>query len=263
MLATHFLQQCFRLSDVAMEEALFDWATTLEFRQLLKQHEMAPKMSKTLEAVNAMLTAKGLMLKEGKAVDGTLIAARNSTKSGTGTRDPATHQAKKDNQLHFRMKAHVGVNADSGLVYTAVGTTANVSDVPQAHALVHGGALNVFADVGYQGGETREDMQGMQTGWHVRMRSGKCRELSKSKPAANVVDQIERAKARIRAKVEHPFRVVKRQFGYVKVRCRGLAKRSAQSHTPFALSSLWMACNAARSALRGGARWQKSRKSAQ
>ncbi|MBW4049368.1 MAG: IS5 family transposase [Proteobacteria bacterium] len=256
MLRIHFLQHWFGLSDVAMEEALFDVplyrqfaglggmnrlpdrVSILRFRHLLEQHELAPKM---LEAFNATRTAKGLIRKEGTAIDATLIAAPSSTKNGTGTRDPEMHQAKKGNQWHFGLKAHIGVDADSDLVHTVVGTAAHVSDRTQAHALVHGEESDASADPGYQGVEKREDTQAIETEWHVTTRLGKRRALDKSKPAAALIDRIEQAKARIRAKVERPFRVVKRQFGHVKVRDRRLAKNAAQLHMLFALSNLWMA----------------------
>ena len=256
MLRIHFLQNWFGLSDVAMEEALFDVplyrqfaglggmnrlpdrVSILRFRHLLEQHELAPKM---LEAVNATLAAQGLLLKEGTVVDATLIAAPSSTKNNTGTRDPEMHQTKKGNQWHFGMKAHIGVDADSGLVHTVVGTAANVNDVTQAHALVHGEEADVFADAGYQGVEKREDTQDIRTHWHVALRPGLRRRLDTTDPKGAIAAQMEHVKARIRAKVEHPFRVIKRQFGHVKVRYRGLAKNTAQLHTLFALSNLWMA----------------------
>ena len=256
MLRIHFLQQWFGLSDVAMEEALFDVplyrqfaglsgmsrlpdrVSILRFRHLLEQHDLAPKM---LDAVNATLAAKGLMLKEGTAVDATLIAAPSSTKNGTGTRDPEMHQTKKGNQWYFGMKCHIGVDADSGLVHTVVGTSANVNDVTQAHALVHGEEADVFADAGYQGVEKRDDTQDICTRWHIALRPGLRRLLDTTDPKDAIAEEMEHVKARIRAKVEHPFRVIKRQFGHVKVRYRGLAKNTAQLHTLFALSNLWMA----------------------
>ena len=256
MLRIHFLQQWFGLSDVAMEEALFDVplyrqfaglsgmsrlpdrVSILRFRHLLEQHDLAPKM---LDAVNATLAAKGLMLKEGTAVDATLIAAPSSTKNGTGTRDPEMHQTKKGNQWYFGMKCHIGVDADSGLVHTVVGTSANVNDVTQAHALVHGEEADVFADAGYQGVEKRDDTQDICTRWHIALRPGLRRLLDRADPKDAIAEEMEHVKASIRAKVEHPFRVIKRQFGHVKVRYRGLAKNTAQLHTLFALSNLWMA----------------------
>ena len=256
MLRIHFLQQWFNLSDPAMEEALYDMAlfrefvgldagednlpdesTILRFRHLLEAHNLS---SQILATVNATLAAKGLLLKSGTVVDATLIAAPSSTKNSSGERDPEMHQTKKGHQWHFGMKAHIGVDAASGLVHTVVGTAANVNDVTQAHALVHGAETDVFADAGYQGVGKRDETQEINVNWHVAMRPGKRKVLDKSTPMGAILDQLERAKASIRAKVEHPFRVIKRQFGHVKVRYRGLAKNTAQLHTLFALSNLWM-----------------------
>jgi IS5 family transposase len=256
MLRIHFLQQWFNLSDPAMEEALYDTpmfrefvgldagednlpdeSTILRFRHLLEAHNLSIQI---LATVNATLTAKGLLLKSGTVVDATLIAAPSSTKNSSGERDPEMHQTKKGNQWYFGMKAHIGVDADSGLVHSVVGTAANVNDVTQASALVHGEETDVFADAGYQGVAKREETQYMEANWHVAMRPGKRRVLDKSTPMGAIMDQLEKTKASIRAKVEHPFRVIKRQFGHVKVRYRGLAKNTAQLHTLFALSNLWM-----------------------
>lgn len=256
MLRIHLLQQFFGHSDPAMEEALHDIplyrefahldagltrlpdeSTILRFRHLLEQHQLAPQI---LASVNARLMARGLLLKSGTVVDATLIAAPSSTKNKDGQRDPEMHQTKKGNQWHFGMKCHIGIDADSGLVHTVVGTAANVNDVTQAGALVHGEETDVFADAGYQGVTKREEVQGIEANWHVAMRPGKRRALDKDSPMGAVLDQLEHIKARIRAKVEHPFRVIKRQFGHVKVRYRGLAKNTAQLHTLFALANLWM-----------------------
>ncbi|HHX0887847.1 TPA: IS5 family transposase [Pseudomonas aeruginosa] len=256
MLRIHFIQQWFSLSDPAMEEALYDMAlfrefagldagednlpdesTILRFRHLLEAHNLSLQI---LATVNATLAAKGLLLKSGTVVDATLIAAPSSTKNSSGERDPEMHQTRKGKQWHFGMKAHIGVDADSGLVHTVVGTAANVSDVTQAHALVHGDESDVFADSGYQGVGKRAETQGINVNWHVAMRAGKRKVLDKDTPMGAILDKLEQVKARIRAKVEHPFRVIKRQFGHVKVRYRGLAKNTAQLHTLFALSNLWM-----------------------
>lgn len=219
------------------EDNLPDESTILRFRHLLEKHSLSPQL---LATVNATLTAKGLLLKSGTVVDATLIAAPSSTKNSSGERDPEMHQTKKGNQWHFGMKAHIGVDADSGLVHTVVGTAANVNDVTQASALVHGQETDVFADAGYQGVSKREETQGINANWHVAMRPGKRKALDRSTPMGAVMDKLEHVKASIRAKVEHPFRVIKRQFGHVKVRYRGLAKNTAQLHTLFALSNLWM-----------------------
>jgi IS5 family transposase len=256
MLRIHFLQQWFNLSDPAMEEALYDTpmfrefagldasednlpdeSTILRFRHLLEAHDLSLQI---LATVNATLTAKGLLLKSGTVVDATLIAAPSSTKNSSGERDPEMHQTKKGNQWHFGMKAHIGVDADSGLVHSVVGTAANVNDVTQASALVHGEETDVFADAGYQGVSKREETQDTAVNWHVAMRRGKRKALDKSTPMGAIMDKLEKTKASIRAKVEHPFRVIKRQFGHVKVRYRGLMKNTAQLHTLFALSNLWM-----------------------
>ena len=256
MLRIHFLQQWFNLSDPAMEEALYDTAlfrefagldagednlpdesTILRFRHLLEAHDLSLQI---LATVNATLATKGLLLKSGTVIDATLIAAPSSTKNSSGERDPEMHQTKKGNQWHFGMKAHIGVDADSGLVHTVVGTAANVNDVTQAHALVHGEETHVLADAGYQGVDKRAETQDIDVNWLVAMRPGKRKVLDKSTPMGTILDELEQVKARMRAKVEHPFRVIKRQFGHVKVRYRGLAKNTAQLHTLFALSNLWM-----------------------
>jgi IS5 family transposase len=255
MLRIHFMQQWFTLSDPAMEEALHDVplfrefaglslgdrlpdeSTILRFRHLLEKHKLADQI---LATVNELLQRKGLMLKAGTVVDATLIAAPSSTKNKTGERDPDMHQTKKGNQWHFGMKAHIGVDADSGMVHTVRGTAANVNDVVEGNSLLHGQETEVFADAGYQGAHKRPDAREGTT-WHVAMRPGKRRALDKTKASGQLTEQVEKIKASIRAKVEHPFRVIKQQFGHVKVRYRGLVKNTAQLKTLFALSNLWMA----------------------
>jgi len=258
MLRLHFMQQWFGLSDLAMEEALFDIplyrdfaglahherlpdrVTILRFRHLLEQHQLAEQI---LATVNATLSAKGLLLKQGTAIDATLIAAPSSTKNSAGTRDPEMHQTKKGNQWHFGMKAHIGVDADSGLVHSVSTTAANAHDITQAHALLHGQESDVFADSGYRGVDKREEIQATdhQPGWHVAMTPGKRKALNTGRESNRLVEQLEKLKAGIRAKVEHPFRVIKRQFGFTKVKYKGLAKNTANVVTLFALSNLWMA----------------------
>lgn len=255
MLRVHYLQQWFALSDPAMEEALHDMpvfrefarlgegverlpdeTTILRFRHLLEKHDLATDM---LRVVNDILQAKGLMMKKGTVVDATLIAAPSSTKNAEGERDPEMKQAKKGNQWYFGMKAHIGVDAHSGLVHSVVGTAASVNDVTQAGALLHGDEEVAFGDAGYQGVHKRIEAQGPQ--WHVAMRPGLRRKLNPFIAPHFEALSLEKWKASIRAKVEHPFRVIKRQFGYTKVRYRGLAKNTAQIVTLFALSNLWMA----------------------
>lgn len=258
MLRIHFLQNWFNLSDPAMEEALYDTpmfrefagldmsedhlpdeSTILRFRHLLEAHNLSVQI---LATVNAMLTAKGLLLKQGTVVDATLIAAPSSTKNSTGTRDPEMHQTKKGNQWHHGMKAHIGTDADQGLVHSVATTAANAHDITQAHALLHGEETDVFADSGYRGVQKREEIQARahQPNWHIAMMPGKRRAMDKTTLMGAILEQLEQTKARIRAKVEHPFRVIKRQFGYVKVKYRGLAKNTANLVTLFALSNLWM-----------------------
>jgi transposase, IS5 family len=255
MLRVHFMQQWFTLSDPAMEEALHDvplfrefaglgWgsrlpkkSTILRFRHLLEKHKLADQI---LAVVNDLLRDKGLLLKTGTVVDATLISAPSSTKNASAERDPEMHQTKKGNQWYFGMKAHIGVDAESGLVHTVRGTAANVNDVVEANSLLHGQETDVFADAGYQGAAKRPDAK-PAVNWHVAMRPGKRRALDKNKVVDSLIDQVERLKASVRAKVEYPFRVIKRQFGHVKVRYRGLKKNTAQLTTMFALSNLWMA----------------------
>ena len=258
MLRIHFLQQWFNLSDPAMEEALYDTAlfrefagldmgedhlpdesTILRFRHLLEANHLSVQI---LATVNATLTAKGLLLKQGTVVDATLIAAPTSTKNSTGTRDPEMHQTKKGNQWYHGMKAHIGSDADSGLVHSVATTAANAHDVTQAHALLHGEETDVFADSGYRGVEKREEIKSQHpdVNWHIAMMPGKRKALDKDTPMGAILEKLEQTKASIRAKVEHPFRVIKRQFGYVKVKYRGLAKNTANLVTLFALSNLWM-----------------------
>lgn len=254
MLRVHLLQQWFGLSDPAMEEALHDVplyrefaglegamrrlpdeSTILRFRHLLEKHNLGDAI---LARVNEILQRHGLMLKVGTVVDATLIAAPSSTKNDSGERDPEMHQTKKGNQWYFGMKAHVGTDADSGLVHTVVGTAANVNDVTQGHELLHGEEQVVFADAGYQGAMDRPEATGVT--WHVAMRPGKRRALDMKNKSHRLIDEIERLKASVRSKVEHAFRVIKLQFGFTKVRYRGLAKNTAQLKTLFALSNLWM-----------------------
>ena len=255
MLRIHFMQQWFTLSDPAMEESLHDvplfhefaglnWdtpvpdeTTILRFRRLLEEHNLAPQI---LALVNELLGAKGLMLRAGTVVDATLIAAPSSTKNAAGERDPQMKQSKKGNQWYFGMKAHIGVDADSGLVHTVRGTAASVGDVVEANTLLHGEETEAWGDAGYQGADKRPDVKA-RVRWNIAMRPGKRKLLDKSRLVDNLTDQLERIKASIRAKVEHPFRVIKRQWGHVKVRYRGLAKNTARLTMLFALSNLWMA----------------------
>ena len=143
---------------------------------------------------------------------------------------------------YFGMKAHIGADADSGLVHTVRGTAGHVHDVIEANGLLQGEETEVYGDAGYQGAAKRPDAKA-SINWHIAMRPGKRRALDKDKPIDALIDQLEKLKAGIRAKVEHPFRVIKRQFGFTKVRYKGLKKNTAQIITLFALSNLWMVRN--------------------
>jgi IS5 family transposase len=253
MLRVHLMQNWFALSDPAMEEALYEIAslrgfahlnlnepipdetTILNFRHLLEANDLAEDV---LKAVNALLARKGLLLKQGSIVDATIIAAPGSTKNAGGERDPEMHQTKKGNQWFFGMKAHIGVDADSGLVHTVTTTAANEADVEQVADLLHGKEEQVWADSGYRGAPTRVKRDDLQ--WHIAARPSDIAKLPEGR-AKTKVQKAEHRKASVRAKVEHPFRVIKRQFGLVKVRFRGLAKNTAHVVTLFALSNLWMA----------------------
>lgn len=254
MLRVHFMQQWFTLSDPGMEEAFFDTplyrefaqleefgrlpdeSTILRFRHRLEKHKLAEEI---LATVNELLTSQGLLLKVGTVVDATLIAAPSSTKNKDHKRDPDMHSSKKGEQMYFGMKAHIGADANSGLVHTVRGTSGNVHDVTQGNSLLHGEEVMGFGDAGYQGVDKRPDAKA-NVNWHIAMRPGKRRALNMDSAADALLEQAEKLKASIRAKVEHPFRVIKRQFGYVKVRYRGLKKNTAQLVTLFALSNLWM-----------------------
>ena len=213
-----------------------DESTILRFRHRLEEHKLSEQI---LQTVNDLLTERGLLLKVGTAIDATLIAAPTSTKNKDKARDPEMHSSKKGNQWYFGMKAHIGVDADSGLVHSLRGTSGHVSDIAEGNSLLHGQEKLGFGDAGYQGIEKRPDAKA-DVIWHIAMRPGKRKKLDKTNEADAMLDQAEKLKAGVRAKVEHPFRVIKRQFGHVKVRYRGLKKNTAQLFTLFALSNLWM-----------------------
>ena len=254
MLRIHFMQQWFNLADQAMEEAFFDTplyrefaqlpafgrlpdeSTILRFRHRLEKHKLAEQI---LATVNELLDQRGLLLRAGTAVDATLIAAPSSTKNKDKARDPEMHSSQKGNEWHFGMKAHIGADAESGLVHTVRATSGNVHDIVEGNSLLHGQETVAFGDAGYQGIEKRPDAKA-DVNWHIAMRPGKRKALNKDNEADALIDKAEKLKAGVRAKVEHPFRVIKRQFGFVKVRYRGLKKNTQQLLTLFALSNLWM-----------------------
>jgi transposase, IS5 family len=138
------------------------------------------------------------------------------------------------------VKAHIGVDFESGVVDTVKGTSANANDVTEANALLHGEETDAFGDAGYQGAAKRPDAK-KSAGWHIAMRPGKLAALDKTKKLDDLIDQVEKIKASIGAKVERPFRLIKQQFGFVKARYRGVKKNTAQLNTLFTLSNLWMA----------------------
>ena len=260
MLRRYLVQQWYGLADVAVEDALYDSqalrnfcgidlgfesvpdATTLmDFRHLLERHNLPQAL---LREVNALLTERGLLMNQGTLVDATLIAAPCSTKNQVRKRDPDMHSTKKGNQWHFGMKAHIGADDQSGLVHTVISTAANVSDISQTAALLHGQEQRVGADAGYVGVEKRAEVQAkLKTMAHaVIFRIAKRRTPIKAMAQGWKKDLAllnEKLKARLRAKVEHPFHVVKNIFKHKKTRYKGLAKNDAQLNVLFALSNLY------------------------
>jgi IS5 family transposase len=255
MLRMYCLQQWYGLADEALEDALYDSqalrdfvgidlsdesvpdaTTLLKFRHLLQANDLTRAL---FDEINAHLGQQGLLMRAGTIVDATIIAAPSSTKNEDKARDPEMHQTKKGNQWHFGMKAHIGVDAESGLVHTVIGTPANVNDVTQAGALLHGEETDAFGDAGYRGVGKREEAKGPK--WHVAMQPGKRRQLDPSYQWARLLEQAEQLKASVRAKVEHPFHVIKNLFRHKKARYKGLAKNEAQLFSLFALANLVIA----------------------
>jgi len=257
MLRVYFVQQWNGLSDEGVEDAITDSqalrafvgidlfreaapdaTTVLQFRRLLEQHDLTKKL---FDAVNAGLSAAGLMMREGTIADATIIAAPPSVKNEANARDPDMHQTKKGNQWHFGMKAHIGVDAESGLVHTVVGTAANEADVTQTEHLLHGEEKDVFLDAGYVGADRREELKDRDVNWEIAMKRGKLKAVSEESGFGQLLRKLESLKASIRSKVEHPFHIVKNLFHYKKVRYKGLEKNTAQLHTLFALANLMIA----------------------
>ena len=250
------MQQWYSLSDPAMEDALIDFATIrrfagielisdripdettiLAFRHLLEKHDLGQKI---FETVKAHLKQRGMAMKQGTIIDATLISAPSSTNNKTGERDPVMHQTKKVNQWYFGMKFHVGVDKDSSLIHSVETTLVNVHDITRAAQLLLGEEEVVYGDAGYQGIEKRAEMAGKSTIFRVAMRHGKLRVLTDT-PDGRLLDLVETAKAHIRAKVEHPFRVIKEQFGFRKTRLRGMAKNHCKVNVLAALTNLFLA----------------------
>lgn len=255
MLRMYCLQQWYGLADEALEDALYDSqalrdfvgidlsrqsvpdaTTLLKFRRLLLEKDLTKAL---FEEINAHLAEQGLLMRAGTIVDATIIAAPSSTKNADSTRDPEMHQTKKGNQWHFGMKGHIGVDSQSGLVHTVIGTAANISDINVAGALLHGEEHAAFGDAGYQGVHKRAEAKGPV--WHVAMRAGKRRKLNEFIEPHFLAERAEKMKASIRAKVEHPFHVIKNLFRHRKTRYKGLAKNTAQLFSLFGLANLVIA----------------------
>jgi len=250
MLRVHCMQLFYNLSDPAMEDALYeiesmrrfaglrlserlpDETTILNFRHFLESHGLGKAL---FQEVNKHLEKNGLMLREGSIVDATIISAPSSTKNSDGKRDPQMHQTRKGKQWYFGMKMHIGVDDALGLIHSIDTTAANVSDIAVADRLLHGDEKRVFGDAGYRGIMKRpEHVHRKATEWFIASRPGERHSHSELKAEA------ERIKASVRAKVEHPFRYIKRVFGYDKVRYRGLTKNSNRLHLLAAFSNLLM-----------------------
>ena len=234
MLRTYFVQQWFNLSDPGVEEALYESAalrrfvgvdlgiapapdetTVLRFRHLLEQHDLGGVM---LEVVNVHLEAKGIKIQTGTIVDATIIHAPSSTKNSTGERDPDMHQTRKGNQWYFGLKAHIGVDSKEGVVHSVCTSAASVADKHMLPDLLHGEERKVWGDGGYQGQtdaikETAPKAQDMT-----------CRRTKFKNYIDEEAKRKNTTKSKVRAKVEHVFRILKRVFGFDKVRYRGIAK---------------------------------------
>jgi len=258
MLRVYFLQQWYGLADEALEDAIYDSqamrlfagidlsqegvpdaTTLLKFRHLLEQHDLTRSI---FEEITTMLSEQKCLMKEGTIVDATIIAPPSSTKNQSRQRDAEMHQTKKGNQWYFGMKAHVAVDAQSGLVQRVIGTAAHVSDISQTHELLHGQEQDVFADAGYQGVQKRPEISSReaQPQWHIAAKRGAIRAMPEGK-LKETSEKFEKLKAQVRSRVEHPFHILKNLFKYRKVRYRGLTKNTAQLHTLFALANLILA----------------------
>lgn len=250
MLRIYCLQQWYNLSDPGAEEALYDIqsmrafaglelgrdaipdeTTILNFRHLLERHDLTKAI---FDGVAEHLAAKGELLRGGTIVDATLIAASPSTKNKAQRRDPAMTSSKKGNQWYFGMKAHVGVDAKSGLVHTAGVTTGKVHDAKVMAHLIREDDTAVYGDKGYASDDKKRAAEAAGVLWGVKERAKPGRDLTQRQRARN------RRFGKVRAKVEHVFRVLKCQFGYRKVRYRGIAKNGAQVFALLALANPYL-----------------------
>lgn len=258
MLRMYLLQVWFSLSDEGVEEAIYDShamrrfmrldfsveqapdaTTLLHFRHLLEKHQLGKSL---FEAQNRLFEAHGWVMRGGSVIDATLIAAPSSTKNREKARDPEMHQTRKGNQWYFGMKAHIGADAGTGYVHTVTATAANVHDLDQAGALVRDDDHVAYTDAGYQGIEKRADIATDPHLSTVEFRVAARKGILKQMPAHDRA--IESRKAAIRARVEHPFLIVKRDFGFTKTRYRGLAKNLNRLHVAFASANLLMRARA-------------------
>lgn len=257
ILRIYFLQQWYGLADEALEDAIYDSqamrdfvgidlsiesvpdaTTLLRFRHLLERHSLTQRI---FEEINATLAERGLFMREGTIVDATIIAAAPSTKNKAKQRDPAMKQTRKGNQWYFGMKAHIGVDAATGLTHSLVATSANQADITVAEQLLRDGKEPVYADAGYTGlgkrlGEDDDTLPPLR----IAARRSAIKKMEDG-PEKQIMQRIEHCKASIRAKVEHPFHVIKNLFGHRKVRYRGMEKNQAQLFSLFALANLVLA----------------------
>ena len=253
MLRLYFLQQWFGLADEALEDAVYDSqafrdflgldlgreavpdaTTLLKFRHLL---ETAGLTQTILATINALLRERGLLMNKGTLVDATIIAAPSSTKNQAHGRDPEMGHTRKGKQYFFGAKAHIGVDAESGLVHSTTTTAANVADITETGHLLHGEEEAVFADAGYTGAEKRAELKDRQVKWYIATKRGKIAALPEGQAKA-LFKHIERLKAQTRSRVEHVFHLIKDRFHYRKLRYQGLKKNGAQQAVLFALANL-------------------------
>ena len=253
MLRIHCLQQWYSLSDESMEDALYetmsmqrfarlsltsgipDRTTIMNFRHLLERHQLGRQI---FDSINEWLSNAGVITTQGTIVDATIIDAPTSTKNRQKQRDPEMHSTKKGNQWYFGMKAHIGVDMNNGLTHSLVTTAANAHDVTQVSQLLHGQEEGVMGDAGYLGAEKREETQGVKAEWIISERPGTVKKLRQDPRRNKSAINFEKMKAKVRAKVEHPFRIIKCQFGFTKTRYKGLAKNDNQLAILFTLANV-------------------------
>ena len=266
MLRMYLMQNWFNLSDAAIEDAIYDShamrnfmhidflteqvpdaTTLLHFRHLLEEHKIGEQI---FADVNTRLENAGLIMHGGTIVDATIVAAPSSTKNKDGKRDPEMHQTKKGNQWYYGMKVHTGVDAGSGYVHTISGTSANVHDLNEIANLIRKDDDVVYGDSGYAGAADREEIVSDEHLSRVEFRTNKrpgSIKVPDSYEGINWDKQIENRKSSTRCKVEHPFLIVKQQFGHNKVVYRGLAKNMNRFNILFASANLVMCIRAGRS----------------